>query len=264
MAPDLMSAAALSAAAFISAVTSDLLLSSSAQATPSSVRPSTETPALKVFLGLIEGVVGRVHALDHGGQDLAGMHAVLVRVDADAELAGVSRRAQHADARAAGRVVDHVGAAVDLALGEFAALHRIVPGRARGAGHVLEHLGVLLGVFHALDVAAGELADERDVHAAHEADLAGLGSLGRQQTDQERALMLLEHDRLHVRLLDDGVDDRELGFRELLGHLLQRGLLAEAHRHDRREAVTGEAAQRLLALRVVLRFEIAVFGVRCP
>ena len=72
--------------------------------------------------------------------------------------------------------------------------------------------------------------------------------------------MLLEHDGLHVRLLDHRVDDRELGLRELLGDLLQRRLLAEAHGHDRREAVAGEAAQRLLALGVVLRLEIAVVG----
>ena len=58
------------------------------------------------------------------------MQAVLVGIDADAELAGVGGRLQHADAGAAGRVVDDVGAAVDLALGELAALDRVVPGGA--------------------------------------------------------------------------------------------------------------------------------------
>ena len=51
---------------------------------------------------------------------------------------------------------------------------------------------------------------------------------------------------------------RELGVREFLGDLLQRGLLGEADGHDRRVAVAGEAAQGLLALGVVLELEIAV------
>src|SRR5215213_3612566 len=157
-------------------------------------------------------------------------------------------------------MVDHVGAAVDLALGEFAALYGFVARSTRRAGHVLKHFRVLLGVLDALDVAAGELPDERDVHPAYESDLVGLGGLGREEADQERALVLLEDDRLHVRLLDDRVDDGELHVRELVRHLLQGRLLAESDGEDRTEAVAGEAAQRLLALGVVLGFEIPVLG----
>src|SRR3546814_9331698 len=65
------------------------------------------------------------------------------------------------------------------------ALGRVVPGGRRGAGHVLEHLGVGAGVLHALHVAAGEAADQRDVHAADEADLAGLRRHRRQHRSEE-------------------------------------------------------------------------------
>ena len=135
-----MSASALSTAAFISGVISALLLSSSAQPTPPSASPSTVTPGLKAaVLAGLEDIVGRdIDALQHRGQHLARMQPVLVGIDADAELAGIRRRLQHADAGAAGRVIDDVGAAIELRLGELAALHRIVPGGARGAGHVLE------------------------------------------------------------------------------------------------------------------------------
>ena len=69
--------------------------------------------------------------------------------------------------------------------------------------------------------------------------------------------MLLEHDRLHVGLVDDHVDDAELGVGEFVGDLAERRRPGEADGHDRREAVLGEFAQHLLALRVILDFEIA-------
>ena len=69
--------------------------------------------------------------------------------------------------------------------------------------------------------------------------------------------MLLEHDRLHVGLVDDHVDDAELGVGELVGDLAERGRPGEARHDDRAEAVLGEFAQDLLALRVVLDLEIA-------
>jgi hypothetical protein len=78
-----------------------------------------------------------------------------------------------------------------------------------------------------------------------------------QQADEIGALMLLEHDRLHIGQVDDHVDDGELQVREFGRDLLQRGRLAEADGDDRRIAVAGEAAQRLLDLGVVGRLEIA-------
>src|SRR5436305_1778993 len=85
-----------------------------------------------------------------------------------------------------------LAAAVELALGELGASARIVPGGRRRAGHIGDQLGVRVGVFDALLVAALEAADQRDVHAAHEAHLAGLRRERRRHADQEGALMLLE------------------------------------------------------------------------
>ena len=70
------------------------------------------------------------------------MQVVLVAVHTDRVVAAVGSGLQHTEAGAAGSGVDHVGAAIELALGEFRALGGIVPGGGRGAGHVDEHLGV--------------------------------------------------------------------------------------------------------------------------
>src|SRR3546814_2304183 len=94
------------------------------------------------------------------------MQVVLVRVDTDGELAAVLRGLIDADAGAAGGRIDDIHAAVELALGELGATRRIVPRGRRGAGHVLHHLDVAADVLGALLIAAGELADQRDVHAA--------------------------------------------------------------------------------------------------
>ncbi len=121
------------------------------------------------------------------------MHGVLVRIDADAELARIRRGAQHADAGAAGRMIDHVRALLDLRAGELAAANGVVPGRACGARHVDDHLGVRRDGLYALGVAAGEAADERDVHAADEADRVTLGGHGREHADEVGAFVFLEH-----------------------------------------------------------------------
>ena len=155
--------------------------------------PGCQVPSL----ALGEGVVDRdVDPLEHRGQHAAGVQVVLVAVDADRQLALVGRRLQHAQAGGAGRGVDHVGTLAELADGELAAARRVVPGRGRGAGVVHDHLGVRVHVLDALLVAVGEVADQRDVHAADEADLAGLGGQRRRHADQEAALVLLEHHRL--------------------------------------------------------------------
>ena len=65
---------------------------------------------------------------------------------------------------------------------------------------------------------------------------------------------------LDVRLVNDRVDDGELRVRILGRQLFQRRGPVEADNHDRVVAVTGEAAQRLLALGVVADFELAVFN----
>src|SRR5690606_30391729 len=108
-------------------------------------------------------------ALDHRCQDMARLQAVLVGIDADAELAGVGRRLEHADAGAAGRVVDDVRALVDLRAGDLAAAGRVVPRRRRVAGIVADDPDAFLRLDRALHVAAFELADQRNLHAADEA-----------------------------------------------------------------------------------------------
>jgi hypothetical protein len=155
-------------------------------------------------------------------------------------------------------VIDHVGALIDLVLGELATANRVVPGSARGAGHVLEHFRLGVGRARALLVAAFELADQRNVHAADEADLAGLGGHAGQNADEVGAFFFLVDDRADVRLVDDGVDDDELGVREFGCDLFDRRGPGEGHGNDRVEAAAGEVADRLLALGVACRFEVAV------
>ncbi len=200
-------------------------------------------------LGALHRVIDReVDALDHRGEDRAGMQVVLVAVDADRELAAVLRRLQHAQARGARRRIDDIGAAIELAARQLAALGRIVPGRRRRAGHVLEDLDLRVGVFGALFVAEREFADQRNVHAADEADLAGLGGHRRRHADQEGALMLLVNHRLHVGQVDHRVDDGEFDRREFLGDLLEPARLREADAHHHGGAAPRHVAQRLLAL----------------
>src|SRR5471032_1745517 len=70
----------------------------------------------------LEALVRReIDALDHRGQHGAGMEMVLVGVDADRELAAILGGLQHAHAGAAGGGIDHIDAAVELALGELGA-----------------------------------------------------------------------------------------------------------------------------------------------
>src|SRR3546814_1440736 len=75
-------------------------------------------------------------------------------------------------------------------------------------------LHVLVDAARALDVAAGEPADERDVHAADEADDAGLGSHGRQHTHHIRPFLLAKQDGLHVGRLHHRIDDGKAGDRK--------------------------------------------------
>ena len=85
--------------------------------------------------------------------------------------------------------------------------------------------------------------DGRQIHAADEADDAGF-TLGRRHgADQEGALFSLEQDRLHIRLVQLGIQQGELGLRELIDHPLQGIELFAADYDDRRIAGTGQLAQ---------------------
>src|SRR4029450_1902994 len=107
-------------------------------------------------------------------RSVPGVWVVLLGLEADRTLAVVLGCLIDAGAGAAGRREHDIDAAIELAFGELAAAARIVPRRRRGAGHVGQHFDVGIGGLGALGVAALETADQRDVHAADEADLARL------------------------------------------------------------------------------------------
>src|SRR5262245_61513817 len=222
---------------------------------PEDARARLPRPRLRAHEALVHR---EVHALDHRGEDRAGVDVVLVRVHADRELALVLRGLEHAEAGGARGGVDHVGAAVELAPRQLAAAGGVAPGGGRGPGHVLVDLDRLVDVVRALLVSERELPDQRDVHAADEADLPGLGRHRRRHPDQERALVLLEHDRLHVGQRDHRIDDRELDRGELLRDLLETAGLREADADDDRRASPRHVAQRLLALALVGDLELTV------
>ena len=56
----------------------------------------------------------------------------------------------------------------------------------------------------------GEPVNQPDVHAAEETERARLGRHRREDADQIRAFVLLEHERRDVRQLAHAVDDREV------------------------------------------------------
>ena len=135
-----------------------------------------------------------------------------------ASLLGRLDRLEHALPGRAGRVVDDVGAAVELAAGHLLALRRVVEaGEVAGRAEVLDvDLDVRGDRLGALHVAGLELLDQRHLDAADEADLAGLGLQRGGGADQERALLLGEDQRRDVGQLDRAVvDDRELRLRDL-------------------------------------------------
>ena len=183
------------------------------------------------------------------------MQVVLIGIDADAELAAVLGGLKDAHAGGTCGRIDDIDAAVELTLGEFGAAAGIVPGGRRRPGHVGDQFGIGIGILDALFEAALELADQRDVHAAHEADLSALGSERRQNADQEGAFVFPEHHRLHVGQVDDAVDDGEADLGKVLGDLLQGHRLGETDGDDRILAALGEPPQRLLELRLVAGLE---------
>ncbi len=104
----------------------------------------------------------------------------------------------------------------------------------------------------------GEVADERDVHAADEADLAGLGRHGRGHADEERALVLLEDDRLHVGQVDHRIDDREIHLRVLGTHRFEWGRVLVADHDDDGGAAPHHAAHGLIALGFLGHLELEI------
>jgi hypothetical protein len=126
---------------------------------------------------------------------------------------------------------------------------------------MFSRLGVRVGGHDAALVAAGELADQRNVHAADEADRAGLGCLGGHHADEVGAFLLLVDHRTDVRLVDDHVDDREIGVGILGGDFSSAAAQEKPAMTIGLLPSLGEAAQRLLALGCRWRFRNP--GTRC-
>ena len=202
-------------------------------------------------------VYGHVHAFHGGGEYAAGVDIILVAVAADAEPALVFGGLHHADAGGAGRMKDDVGAAPELAPGEFGALGGVAPRRRGGAGHVFKHLDARMHVLGAGAVAQRELADERNVHAANKSDPAGLRGQRGEHAAEKRRLLLAEVDRLDVWQVDGAVDDRELHGGKLLRDLFDGRGLREADRHNDRRTAPGELGHHLLTLCGVGDLELA-------
>ena len=86
-----------------------------------------------------------------------------------------------------------------------------------------------------------ELADEGDVHAAHEAELAGLAGERRGDADQVAALMLLEDILAQIGAVEPrDVDDRELAVGELGRNRVDGVGLREADRNHHGRAALHE------------------------
>src|SRR5215213_7071570 len=164
---------------------------------------------------LVDGVV---HALDHAGEDEAGLDHVLVRVHADDEavgtplrvFAGLLDRVEGAEARVAGGGEDDVGALAYLRQRQLLALARVVPRAVGDADVVDDDARVGAGGLRALLVALGEAVDEPDVHPADEAEHARLRLFRGDHPDEVRAFVLLEDERGHVRQLARAVHDGEV------------------------------------------------------
>ncbi|EEF22837.1 conserved hypothetical protein, partial [Ricinus communis] len=187
-------------------------------------------------LHLHEGIIhGVVDALDHRGQDRAGVQAVLVGVDADGQLAFFLGGLQRAQAGTAGHGKHHVHAAVKLRACQLATLGRVVPRVGGGADHVGHDFHFRADGLGALRVAAGEGADQRDVDAADEAQLLGLGGHGRGHAHQVGTFFFLERDGVDVGAWRHAVDQHEADFREFFGDLLHGRLLGEADGGDQVE-----------------------------
>ena len=118
-----------------------------------------------------------------------------------ASAAGLGRRLEDAATGTTSSVVDDVRAVLVHALGGGLALGRVTEaGEVRRLGQVLDlDLDVRVDRLGAGLVAGLELLDQRDLDATHEADVAGLGLECRGRADQERALLLGEHQAGDVR-----------------------------------------------------------------
>jgi hypothetical protein len=118
-------------------------------------------------------------------------------------------------------------------------------GGRRRAGDVVDDRDPRHRPAGALGIAPADPADDRDVHVAEIADRPALRGHRGEDADQEGAFLLAVHDRLHVRLVDDGVDDDEPGRRKALDDGLDCGALIKADGEDDRRAAPDQGRQCL-------------------
>jgi hypothetical protein len=109
-----------------------------------------------------------------------------------------------------------------------------------------------------LGIAAADPANDRNVHAAEIADRRALRGQRSENADQEGTFLLAVHDRLHIRLVDDGVDDDEPRLRESFGHAIDRGALIKADSDHDGCPAPDQGRQRLDALAVVGALGLAI------
>ncbi len=132
----------------------------------------------------------------------------------------------------------------------------IVPRRVGHAHVIVDDADLRIHAPGAFRVAHLEFPDQRDVHAADEAQDAGLRRARRDQPDEIRPLVLLENERCHVREVDEAVDDREIDVRIILRDALHDRRLREADTDDQIVAAFREGAHRGLDRGRVARLDV--------
>src|SRR5918998_258653 len=218
--------------------------------------------------GLLDRLLdGDVHALDDARQNRGFFEAFgLVRVHTDGEDVLLGGRLEEPAARVAGRMVDHVGALLDLLLADLLAPGRVVEGLGTRARVLGDDLAVGADRLDPGLVSRLELPDQRPLQAVQEVDDLLVGGrvvgvlLGHEAGDdagEVRALLLPEDEVYDVlRVLDHGVDDgvldvrvlrRDLG--EVLGH-------EEADGEDRVVAVIRELGEVVGVVRRGRRLQV--------
>ena len=162
---------------------------------------------------------------------------------------------------------DHVDALAVLAERHLLALAGIAERFRRHAGIRHEHFAVGTHMLDAGAIARLELVDQRDVHAADEADLLALADQRRQRTHQERALLLAELERDEVgrhrqriaRAVGGHgvVDVGEADVRVLLRQRVDVVAEDEADADHQVEPLGGQQAQPGLAIGALARLDVA-------
>src|SRR5690606_15118453 len=134
---------------------------------------------------------------------------------------------EHTGASATSNVVDDIHALIELRLGDFSCLAGIVEGFKARTDIGFENFNIRVYGLGALGITAGKGFEQVEVEGGDNADLARFRLHRSKDTDEVRAFLLLEDDGLHVRQINDGVDDGEAGIGEFRGYGAQGGFPRE-------------------------------------